>query len=374
MPFQLDISVFADEQQLRLVWTCDDQKIPAYFVDLQVVGRATEQVRGILKRISQDYLPDGAKDYRQFLRPLARAGANLHNALFLAVDGDRTAPQTVLDAFPQERDRLTIFSEGHVYIPWSFAFHADPDTLGDPRGEIGDFAGFWTSLFKINVRLNRTTRIIKSQARPRDNFRVLYALHKDRFMRACRELDQIHQDKIVHLLEQDVGEAMDWDKCKQKFRGIKDKDSIIYIFGHCDGALVWLSDDPAAEDDLNGPKLKLDTSDFITTFKKSPGSEGVTICFFNACRTVAGLTGDGFQTVTSVAGFHGFIGSEAEITSNFANEYGMVFMERVCNEGFSIEEAFEDVRTKYFPLSLMYSCYAYPHFRVEGAPAGGLPC
>src|SRR5262245_12651139 len=371
MLFQLDVDLFADEQQLRLVWTCDDQKIPAYFVDLQVVTRATEQVRRVLKRISEDYLPGGTKNYQRFLQPLARAGSNLHNALFLAVDGDRTAPQMVQEAFPQERERLTIFSDGHLYIPWNFAFWRDPDNIAAGAGDIRDFAGFWTSIFKINIRLNRTTRVIKPKPRPRNTFKVLYALHRNRFMSAFNALDTDKQAKISSLLAQDVGEATDWDKCKQKFRAIQQNDSIVYIFGHCDGGVVWLSDDAAQEDDLEGPRYKLDTSDFITTFKKTPDSEGVTICFFNACRTAAGLAGDGFQTVTSVAGFHGFIGSEAEVTSDFANQYGMSFMERVCNDGYSIEEAFEDARTQHFPLSLLYSCYAFPHFRVERSASMG---
>jgi hypothetical protein len=73
---------------------------------------------------------------------------------------------------------------------------------------------------------------------------------------------------------------------------------------------------------------------------------------------------DSFISATSGPGFHGFIGTEAEVANNFAASYGIAFMKQLCENGQSVGEAFERLQIEKFPTSLFYTCYANPMFRV----------
>jgi hypothetical protein len=223
-------------------------------------------------------------------------------------------------------------------------------------GSLADFKDFWSSRFCIATRFSKTSHL-KDEARSRTNFRVLYVLHKDAFQKARSQLAPPDQLCLDRLIAQDATNAVDWNSARDKWRSIAENDSIIYIFGHSNGQEIALSDG-------DEPHHRLSAGAFRSSFKKK-GTRSATICFTNGCWTAAGHKDQSFLTATALPGFHGFIGSEAEVSNEFATRYGLEFMRNICDRGCSIQETFEHLRQELFPLSLLYSCFAHGKFRIE---------
>jgi hypothetical protein len=171
--------------------------------------------------------------------------------------------------------------------------------------------------------------------------------------------------KLPSLLSRHIGETTDWEDCRDKWEEIADYDSIVYIFGHSDGEHIYLADS-------NEDKYVLDTGGFLTIFKKRNNAKSRTFFFVNGCKTGGGPSGDGFLDVTSGLGFYGFIGTEAEISNEFATQYATDFLWEIINSGKSVGEVIEDMREReeFFPLSLLYTCYGNPDFRVSKVCSG----
>jgi hypothetical protein len=243
-----------------------------------------------------------------------------------------------------------------LHVPWSFIYSGDSDALAAPIGTLADFANFWTNIFDINVSFSRT-RLFRSSSRDADKqFFLLHALHDKLFPEAMSNLPDDERKLIDDLIGYPLGNSTDWSACRKKWRSGGDKDSVIYVFGHSDGKSIFLNN-------ANDCTSKLDANGFSASFKKPADTVSKTICFINGCRSGAGLLGSGFLAVTSSQGFYGFIGSEAELSNVFAARYGAAFMSCLCRGG-SVQEAFSLLRTDFFPLSLFYTCYAQPEFRL----------
>jgi hypothetical protein len=197
--------------------------------------------------------------------------------------------------------------------------------------------------------------------RKRETFRMLHALHKDRFNKALHRLPGKQKQMLEGIVDCRVGNVTNWDECKTKWSEIEENDSLLHIFGHSDGTKVYLKDEVTDEN------YCLEADRFKSLFTKGKQTRSVTICFLNGCRTGGGQVGESFLDVLFDRGFQGFIGTEAEVSNDFAALYAAEFMNLLWNEGSSVREAFDALRTKLFPLSLMYSCYAHPEFCVERA-------
>jgi hypothetical protein len=171
---------------------------------------------------------------------------------------------------------------------------------------------------------------------------------------------------LESIVDYAVGNVTNWDVCRDKWKAIEENDSLLHIFGHSDGEKVYLQDPvPGAPvDNL----YCLEADRFKGLFGKKRQTRSVTVCFLNGCRTGAGPVGESFLDVLFDRGFQGFVGTEAEVSNEFAVLYAGEFMSRLWYGGLSIRKAFDELREELFPLSLMYSCYAHPDFRIEAAP------
>jgi hypothetical protein len=260
----------------------------------------------------------------------------------------------------QPRERLTIYSDASVHVPWNFVYRGtDPESLRDCSGTIDDFKDFWSALFSINTRFNRT-EFMADKPRPRASFRVLYILNKEQLKKAHNGLHPQEKERLENLIKYEVGEATDWEASLSKWKQIRDNDSVVYIFGHSDGHQIAL-------DDGSDPKCRMNAAQFLSRFKKTDRCNSATIWFINGCRSGAGAKENGFLNVTSMPGCHGFIGTEAEVPNDFATRYGIAFMHHLCEDGWSVQETFDFLRKELFPLSLLYSSFAHAKFRIEAA-------
>jgi hypothetical protein len=349
------------QDRLKMVWSDRKYWSPAhYFVHSDLVRQASDSVREILDAISTEIRQEALDRpviHRRWLPKLAEAGAVLADQIFSPMDQDPgTAAQVKrIIANATEPLELTVSTDGSVHIPWAFMFRGDPyaiDIDGKPDGTaLEDFADFWLRTFHIYIRYS-VTDLMHGTKSKRDSFRFLYALNKDLFNGAMRLLSEEEQTICSRLLSEKVGEATTWSGCREKWRSIEANNSIVYVFGHSDGEDIILEGDN-----------HITTAQFNYLFKKSDGVSD-TVCILNGCRTGVGPLFDSFIKVTSGPGFHGFIGTEAEVANNFAASYGIALMKQICEDGYSVGEAFESLRTQKFPTSLFYTCYANPEFRV----------
>jgi hypothetical protein len=347
--------------RLKISWAEDHWHPPAYTVSRSLVSEATLRVREVLNRISAAYMSSPEADYRPLLPELAEAGADLSAELFDALEGDRRTAEEAraLVAEPRAtKDKLglTIHSDASIHIPWGFVYFDDPYNMPKLTGEITDFSGFWSDKFSISTHFNSYNRM-PSSTRPRSRFRILLALHKGLHKSAEEELADEQKACFERLQGYEVGAFVDWEVCRRKWQEISKHDSVLYVYGHSDGTMIEL--DPKVSS-----MSKLGAVRFHNFFRKANG-ESASIFFINGCLTAAGREHNGFLRVTSMPGFFGFIGTEAKVPNKFATEYGIEFMSSLCEMGCSVQETYEDLRRRLFPLSLMYSCFAHPHFRVE---------
>jgi hypothetical protein len=359
----MDLTLVAQGDELKLIWHIGDWRGDAYLVGQNQVARAADGVRLVLNELANHYMRVSEPDYRPFLPKLAEAGAILSHVLFSAQSGDRESAERAKDiiATIQPREQLTIFSDAIVHVPWNFIYRGDdPDHLRDASGTIADFTDFWSSPLSITTRFKRT-EYMADKPRARANFRVLYILHKDQLNKVKQHLKTDETECLDKLLQYEVGEAVDWETSFRKWNQIEQNDSIVYVFGHSDGHRIAL-------DDGNDPKYQIEVPRISFRFKKKTKGPSATIWFVNGCHSGVGDKDNGFLNMTSSPGCHGFIGTEAEIPNDFATRYGIAFMQHLCEDGWCVQETYDCLREQLFPLSLLYSSFAHPRFRIEAQP------
>jgi hypothetical protein len=361
--YRLNISPGKGDE-FKFVWATQFEELWPYFVSGTRVNDASAHVRDVLNAVTAAHVDSeiltSTPDFSPFLPDLARAGEDLCAALFGAISGDSHVASIMLNRIERMHGRrpLTIFySEAPLHVPWGFVFRGDPAQIKS-TGTINDFDGFWTNTFSILISFNKASLLDMGPSANRSPA-VLHALHDDQFRRGAAALDAKSRAGLEQILALKVGKANDWQTCRELWRQAQNTDSIIHIYGHSDGKNIFLGDDH--------PKFRLDANGFSTSFKKRSDNTSNTICLINGCRTGAGVLGAGFLGVTAAQGFQGFIGTEAEVPNSFALKYSSEFIQQLCIECRTVQDAFEMLRTKegLFPLSLLYSCYAQPQFRFE---------
>jgi hypothetical protein len=364
----IGLHVSTQGNAIKLAWDFPELSFSqTYCVNTAALTQASTGTRNVLRTIATAYVNAGAT-YDAYLPALATAGASLRTALFTSTDNKfRQTLLNFLDARESEA-RLTIYSDSSIEVPWNFVF-VGPAVQFPVACTLADFKDFWLSRFKIRIRFC-DGEFPPRKAISQQNVRTLFAIHQSRFKSAIEHLIPLFpdlRDKIDRLLLYRVGTTSDWLDCEAKWEGIKEDDSILYIFAHRDQDGNLCLEEKEKFADTEAFKYELDTNRFNTIFKKKVAeSNSNTLCFVNGCRTVDGGWGNSLLNATSASGFQGFIGSEAEISSDWATRYAVEFLYALLEEGKTVDDAYDQVRLLCFPMSLWYSCCAYPGFRIAG--------
>ncbi|MFM0330065.1 hypothetical protein [Paraburkholderia strydomiana] len=349
--------------QIKLSWMGAIWR--SYCVDKACLESAGADVRSVLQSIADEYT-DPNPSYEDYLPTLARAGERLKSALFASPDSAESADEvgSFLTGLGQKTS-LCICSDSSVHLPWNFVYAGNPNAMPKPTGKLSDFDDFWTNRFKIRIRFQQASVPPKTPI-SKKRVKTLLALHNERFKAATQALknDPELQRKIRRLLEHEIGHTNNWFDCRSKWDNLANEDSIFYIFAHSDGKSLSLSDKPPCSKSSGIDRYLLSPSGFQTYFRKSRSNPTNTLCFINGCRTADGDWGNGFLSTTSTHGFQGFIGSEAEVPNDRATKYAVEFLSHLL-EGSTVDVAFEATRELCFPMSLWYSCYAYPDFQIS---------
>lgn len=355
---------------MKLGWTVDGTTpYEPYLVGRNTLVAAVARSRKLLDRLTDLQRRRADDQYPALFAELADAGADLSIALFTPSDGGDAAAHEVKKLIEETSGgRLLVFSDASVHVPWNFVYRgSDPRAFQYTPHPEGGATDFWVSLFSITTRFTKT-RYMPDQPIPRHEFRALYAISEVELAAVTPSLTEDEIKALQGLLQCEVGHAKTLDECKSRWERMKASDGLLYFFGHSDGTRIRL--------DRTGDTGELNNLKFVSWFRKEGAKPySATISFFNGCRTLSGDGDDGFLTATAAPGFQGFIGVEATVENVFATKCAIRFLTYLCEHGHSVQEAIDLLHADrdLFPLSLLYSCYAHPHFRVSPSRAGTPP-
>lgn len=123
---------------------------------------------------------------------------------------------------------------------------------------------------------------------------------------------------------------------------------VLYFFCEADGHTLRI-------DDRGALRLNL----FVEHLAVERRGRGIapTLAFLNGCMTAVGLADGGFLESLSEAGYIGFVGTEARVPDSFALMFGAEFLTMLLRDGIPIGQVLDTLRTRHWPLSLLYSVY-----------------
>jgi hypothetical protein len=382
------LHIAEEGDNFKLIWTGyegDDIWTPnPYLVDAGPLQQAASAVRTQLRAIA--FMPGrcSAAEFASLLHDLAQRGQELFLQLMPASDsasGDSTEVQGRLQQAEQsssgERHELKVtLGTERLFVPWGFVFSRSMDNLPKvPSVSLADMTGFWLSQFNISIAYGGSRPLPNDR---KASFCRLFALHEDMFARAKTSLVDEHMDECLArldaLLEDQPKPTTDWDNFESAWTRVTDDyDTILYMYGHSDGKRIQLRD--SGDDPKDNPKFDLLVSSLRRFRKKTRGSASIFI--LNGCRTAAPTSTSAeepmsanFLKETRQLGYYGFIGTEAQVSNTFACRYGTEFLWRLCKEGKSVGEAFDELleRDDLFPQNVLYTCYADRKFRFASVP------
>ena len=378
--FSLRISSEGDDR-LKLIWTLPDEgdtwEPPSYSIDAGLLLQAANAVRKQLKVIAHATGPFGAAEFAPLLQNLAQRGEELFLQLMPdmgnggASDLQQRLEQVAQSAKPDRHDFKIILETEKLFVPWGFVFSGRRNDLPrTPTLSLADMKGFWLFHFNISIAHSSTSRL---PLKRKSVACKLFALHADMF-NGARELLKIDDekcwDRLEKLLAGKMAPTMDWESFEAAWKEVRDDyDSVLYLFGHSDGQRIQLRDKDGGDEE-DDPKFDLLAAS-LKRFRKRP-SDSVSIFLLNGCCTAAPHPDSeevpisaNFLKETRQPGYFGFVGTEAQVSNVFACRYGTEFLWRLCREGRSVGETFDELLQdgKLFPQNLLYSCYADRKFR-----------
>lgn len=386
------------DREVKLSWSTHepDWDPSPYMIDRANLLRACEDLRRELRDITNHALDaqkmGAAPDFLVRLEPVRSAGAVLFNAIFDAQSGDYEQVRDIRKIL-QDHSRgvaagrlapvklAIVLRDDNVFVPWSFIFDADavPELSAEAAGggrplSLGDFRGFWLSQFHIRQCHSGLARL-PPMPRKTPDFHGLHIVNEQLFTDAMDILRNRGNaaSRVNDVFFQSVRPGSlvrDWAATRAEWARIKDvNDSLVFVFGHSDGETLELCRTPATHERR---RYMMSSADFKYLIQKVDAASA-SICFLNACRTAApdpntggALFNASFLKATRQKGFHGFIGTEAEVGNADSLQYASEFLYLVYAEGLSVGEAFDTLaaREDLLPFNLYYSCFAMPEFRI----------
>ncbi len=141
---------------------------------------------------------------------------------------------------------------------------------------------------------------------------------------------------------------------------------LLYWLGHTtDDFCLRLGDEKIAPADLKS---------LLSDFDDRERPEGM-LAFLNACQTAEARSGGSFlEALHHTLGFTGAIVTERQTIDNFANEFGLAFLQGFLREGKPLGELLHGLRLQSAPLGLLYGAHCPPEIRVRsGDGAAAVP-
>lgn len=354
------LTVARHGDEVQLIWARPNRWEEEYyitFVDLQNKSRQIGDLLSELNAFTQvnenidaSWLPGGA--YENLLLRLRAAGIDLYLALFNGLKEGGVESWVAARVTAMKDATLTIKCHKSVSVPWGFVCPLAYENQPQIDRDIADFSGFWLHTYHITMQVRGST----CERPEAENFKVLYAMHREEFLAIAPSLAK-DRDRWEELLKLDVGQVSDWTRAGEKWKDIATGDNLLFVFCHKDEKGLYLGKE-------NDPSRQISLERFENRFTRNePGS---TLLFLNGCASVAGGCGSFLSTVGR-PGFCGLIGTEAEVSNDFALRYAARFISKFVQERLPIGKAFLAMRAEkdLYPRSLLYACYAFPGFGIR---------
>ncbi|QEH38433.1 WD domain, G-beta repeat [Aquisphaera giovannonii] len=242
-------------------------------------------------------------------------------------------------------------------VPWNLVYDEDPDDR-EEAFRTGGSAERWRPFWAIRYALTTGRRVEPWQRAPAwDEPRVLAVIDPTVY-EALREDQRRRLDAF--LAGGRVARAGSLKELRASLKGGYPR--LLYWLGHATPEHLRLGPgEPIRPGQLRDA---LDVDD-----RERP--DGM-LAFLNACRTAESGSGESFLNVLHSFGFTGAIATERQTIDNFANEFGLDFLEGFLRDGKPLGELLHELRLKSAPLGLLYGAHCPPEIRVRrrDEPAG----
>jgi hypothetical protein len=359
------LEVWPEDGQLRLKWgNSAGPYPPVYSVAPQTLRAAVDAVSKELASLTEWAKMRDLNQLPVILRAVAEAGAKLKWVLFNArpVNGVSVDLTNLRQWIEDERlagdTVLTINADPDLHIPWGFVFDGDWKSINPGAKEPTDFEGFWAMRYMLSAVFNGSNLSATKATRCRESFRLLSLLNRHEYEFAAQDLGAAHPN-FASIISLPVGAAFNVEIADKKIDEAASMDTIFHFFGHCvDGKLV-LDEDQLI--DVIRFNMMLER---LTDRKVGRSIAGCSLIFLNACETMIGESDYSLRAAAARPGICGLVATEAKVPRDFALQFGHRFLQLLVEEGLSIGETMQNLRTELWPISLLYGCYAHPAYRI----------
>jgi hypothetical protein len=371
-PLVLLAQVMGDDQSsLKFRWRFKDQSLGRpYSVDLGDLKKRAKAVRKKLFELIADVRAKKSPGPR--LKELAREGKLLYDKMFWSVDPGNAwaadARSRVQELTGPIRAQFEV--DRLIHIPWGLLYDGDPQALPDDPGPPPDDPGsspfnpatcgpevyqnFWCMKYSV-ATIYHDNPPPRGVVGPLDasSFCVLPLLNKGVLDRTRPELKTIESDALNKFLQNPRYTRSAFLNASDV---LKDRHGLLYFLCHANGEQLALDTE------------EIDPVDFDTL--KPNGLDQSTAClvFLNGCDTAVGASDSGFLKATCRSGFYGFIGTETKVPDLFALRFGLAFLREFLCGGEPLYKVVRGLRDRHWPLSLLYSLYAYPLLSLHPIP------
>ncbi len=334
-----------------------------FHVDSDLLVAISDEVRLALQGLVEAIMEGG--DSAAALVGVARQGAELKKALFRGEGENAKKAREIRDDFlPQRGDCMILISlDQRVYVPWGLVYDGDPDGLPQDPQELQ--SNFWCVKYRVSALYNMVSRRMVERPRSVDKARMMTVVNEDCWTAATQSLPATEQ-KLFESVWEWKGKPV-LKSSKEFFKEWKKEHpnvDVLFFYCHADGSNLALSGD----DMIPMRKFMLD----VVRDEDYP----VCLVFLNGCQTALGAERGGFMEATGVAGFCGFIGTEAKVPDLFALRFATDFFCHLLYDEMEVGEILHKLREQHWPLSLIYSCWCHPFFKIKrdgGRPAPKKP-
>jgi hypothetical protein len=347
----------------KMTWQDPNWPDRHYHVDESILHDIGKQVRGALQRVVDD--ARGKVPLAPAMKDLARKGADLRNAIFLARGEGAYKAQEIRDDYLPGRDNWTLLIslDQRVHIPWGLAYDGDPEVLPDNCEDAAVlpslYEDFWCLKYQISTLLDIVdpTGIFKPRAN--NEIRMLTVVNKACWDTAEQRIPPSEKalfDSGLARSHPIIASSADFFRQWKLLH--KDVD-LLYIYCHANGSNLALSGD----DEITTAKFSMEVN------HKPLQTHPVCLVFLNGCQTAIGAEGGGFIEATGSLGFCGFIGTEAKVPDLFAMRFAGDFFCHMLYDEMNVAETMNRLRREHWPLGLVYSTCCHPEFKIKRVAA-----
>jgi len=344
-----------EDNQLKVVWNDPEAPWGAYLINRALVEDCAKKVRSALDSMVDQALKGASAGDGGTLRQLAREGSMLHRALFLRESGEQD-PAEVRDYYaakPECRFRFRL--PPGVSVPWGLIYPGVakevPESFSASACE-----PFW-GLLRQSATLHERMKpnVIGSGAA---NLSLLRVTQTAPFKKAVAGLDG-DERAFLDWIEKQYGGAVSTRESLEGIWAEKGASAgMLYFYCHANAnELATDDDDPLTFTDL---LLVLDSS------SRPRGQSGCLMLLYG-CSTAGPSNRGGFLSSANSGGFCGFVGTETKVPDVFALRFALRLIHRMFSTGETLGEAMAVMVRRHLPLSLLFSVYAHPDFRMPVA-------